>query len=239
MKEQLYILVDLQKVETEIASIRQKLGGVAALLDGFDSRMNETGGALAEIEDRLGGAKRKYRQNEADVQENLSRAKKSQEKLRSVKNNKEYQSILKEIEDIQSKNSLIEDEMIGCLDEIEVLEEALKAKLNEMEQVKAQIEDEKGTVKQDADQNQKRLTHLETEIENISAQADPELLRRYRLVREQTKGIAIAAVNNAVCQGCNLNIPPQLYNELQRGDTLTLCPHCQRIIYWQDDPEKH
>ncbi|MEE9535799.1 MAG: C4-type zinc ribbon domain-containing protein, partial [Desulfobacterales bacterium] len=35
----------------------------------------------------------------------------------------------------------------------------------------------------------------------------------------------------AVCQGCNVNIPPQLYNELQRFDTLMFCPHCQRIIY--------
>jgi predicted nucleic acid-binding Zn-ribbon protein len=234
MKEQLDILVDLQKVETEVVIIKQKLSRVVTVLEGLDSRLYEFDSALKESEDRLSDMQKQYRQYESDVQENISRIKKSQEKLRSVKNNKEYQSILKEIEDIQTKNSLIEDEMIVCLDRMEVIEETLKVKKTEVEQVKVQVENEKATVKQDADQNGKRLAQLENEIEQISSRSDPELLKKYRLVKEQTKGIAIAAVNNAVCQGCNLNIPPQLYIELQRRDSLTFCPHCQRIIYWEE-----
>jgi len=39
-------------------------------------------------------------------------------------------------------------------------------------------------------------------------------------------------VRNGTCQGCNMNIPPQLYNQLQRGDTIELCGTCNRIIYW-------
>ena len=38
--------------------------------------------------------------------------------------------------------------------------------------------------------------------------------------------------SNGTCQGCNMNIPPQLYNILQRGDAIELCPNCNRIIYW-------
>jgi uncharacterized protein len=41
-------------------------------------------------------------------------------------------------------------------------------------------------------------------------------------------------VSDAVCNGCNVNLPPQLYNELQRSDTLRYCPNCQRIIYWKE-----
>jgi predicted nucleic acid-binding Zn-ribbon protein len=37
---------------------------------------------------------------------------------------------------------------------------------------------------------------------------------------------------NSICNGCNVNIPPQMYNELQRCKSVKLCPNCQRIIYW-------
>ncbi len=43
--------------------------------------------------------------------------------------------------------------------------------------------------------------------------------------------MAIAKVEDAVCEGCHMNIPPQMYNELQRFESLMYCPQCQRIIY--------
>jgi hypothetical protein len=50
--------------------------------------------------------------------------------------------------------------------------------------------------------------------------------------------VGIIAVIDAVCQGCHMNIPPQMYNELQRGDNLTKCPMCQRLIYWKNTPKR-
>jgi hypothetical protein len=46
------------------------------------------------------------------------------------------------------------------------------------------------------------------------------------------KGLAVVAVKDGTCRGCNMRIPPQLYNVLQRGNSLELCPTCNRIIYW-------
>jgi predicted nucleic acid-binding Zn-ribbon protein len=31
-----------------------------------------------------------------------------------------------------------------------------------------------------------------------------------------------------------MNVPPQLFNTLQRGNTLETCPYCHRIVYWED-----
>jgi len=43
-----------------------------------------------------------------------------------------------------------------------------------------------------------------------------------------------------VCSGCNVNLPPQMYNEIQRFDRIRFCPNCQRIVYWREqaDPEE-
>jgi len=55
---------------------------------------------------------------------------------------------------------------------------------------------------------------------------------------KKADGIAIVPVFATVCRGCNVNIPPQMYNELQRVDRLKNCPNCERIIYWDDDPSR-
>ena len=67
----------------------------------------------------------------------------------------------------------------------------------------------------------------------------PDVLKRYGNIRMR-RGLAVVSVRNGTCQGCNMNIPPQLYNVLQRGQTVETCPSCHRIIYWEeimkDDP---
>ncbi|NJL58289.1 MAG: hypothetical protein HC887_00235 [Desulfobacteraceae bacterium] len=52
----------------------------------------------------------------------------------------------------------------------------------------------------------------------------------YLKVRQRVGNLAVASVSNAVCSGCNMNIPAQLYNELHRFDSLRYCPFCRRII---------
>ena len=47
-----------------------------------------------------------------------------------------------------------------------------------------------------------------------------------------SQGRAVVSVKNGTCQGCNMNIPPQLFNLLQRGDSIELCGNCNRTIYW-------
>jgi len=234
MKEMLKNLIDLQRVESEAVSIKLKLNNVAHSLEELDARVFDSGKGLQEIQAQLDELQKQYRRHDSDIQMNQSRVKKSREKLGSVKNNKEYQSILKEIEDMQLKNSLVEDEMIAILEQIETIERSIHTKKSETEKIKAQVDIEKKTIQQDMIRNQQRLARLETDIAKISQQVEPELLRKYRLVKDQTRGIAIAAVHQAVCQGCNLNIPSQMYDKLQRDEKLTMCPHCQRIIYWEE-----
>ncbi|UCD32982.1 MAG: hypothetical protein JSV38_03655, partial [Desulfobacterales bacterium] len=85
-----------------------------------------------------------------------------------------------------------------------------------------------------AEQGKERLAELENDWESVSGKIDSGLLKTYDLIKERNKGrLAVVPVKDAVCHGCNVNLPPQLYNELYRGDTLKFCPNCQRIIYWE------
>jgi predicted nucleic acid-binding Zn-ribbon protein len=230
-KEQIDILVRLQKIELESNFINSQLGELPHRLEKIDEELRAFQGAIAEEENRLTELKKKYRTYESDAEMNLSRIKKSKEKLGAVKTNKEYQSSLKEIEDLEIINSKIEDDMIECLEKMDGIESEIDSKKKEYPQLSDRVKAEKDLLQQESDQAKESLACLNVDRSSLTKTIDPELLKKYNMVKDLVGNVAITAVKNAVCQGCNVNIPPQLYNELQRFDTLMFCPHCQRIIY--------
>ena len=57
------------------------------------------------------------------------------------------------------------------------------------------------------------------------------LLNQYERIRGARAGLGITAAVGGRCRACNMMVPPQLFNELQRGSALHSCPSCNRILY--------
>ena len=235
MREQIEVLVKLQQIETETIQIKSALNGVSKKLEDLDSGVKLFEQTIEEQERIINDLKKQYRDYESAIQLNLEKEQKIQVKLRSVKNNKEYQALLKEIEDVGGKNSEIEDKMIEFLDRMDITEKIIATKKDEYINIFENAKSEKESIKQNTEAKKKRLGELEMKSAEVFGLVDPELLKRYLNIKEQDPGeLAVVPVKDAVCYGCNVNLPPQLYNELFRCDSLRFCPNCQRIIYIKD-----
>ena len=234
-QEQITSLVKLQKIEIETSSIKKQLSTVDQRIEVLDKKLLDFNQTIEEQKSLINELNEKYRTYESDLQMHLDRIKKSEAKLSSVKTNKEYQSSLKEIDDLENINSKIEDDMIEFLDCIEEAENVLKAKTTEFSELETQMKTEKEIIQKEAEEGRHRLGNLDAEWETVTGDIEAEVLATYNQIKEnQAYKIGIVAVKDAVCQGCHMNIPPQMYNELQRGDSLKRCPLCERIIYWKD-----
>jgi predicted nucleic acid-binding Zn-ribbon protein len=238
-RKQIAALVNLQQIEIDTRNIQLKLSNVDQRLESLDNRLLEFKRVIEEQQSVINELNQKYRDYESDARLNLDNIKKSEAKLRAVKTNKEYQSSLKEIDDLKQKNSNLEDDMIQFLDRIEEAENALKTKMTEYSELQAQMKREKEIIQNETEERKRQLEHLDAEWITVSADIDVALLETYNQVKSaQSNAVGIIAVIDAVCQGCHMNIPPQMYNELQRGDRLATCPICQRLIYWKDDHKR-
>ncbi len=238
-QEQIATLVKLQEIEIEISSIKKQLNTVDQRIEGVDKKLMDFNQTIEEQKSLINELNEKYRSYESDLQMHLDSIKKSEAKLTSVKTNKEYQSSLKEIDDLKSMNSKLEDDMIEFLDRIEEAENLLKAKTAEFSELESQLKTEKEIIQKEAEEGSLRLGNLEAEWETISGNIEAAMLATYNQIKENhADKIGIVAVKDAVCQGCHMNIPPQMYNELQRGDSLKRCPICERIIYWENQDKR-
>jgi uncharacterized protein len=237
-KEQIDILVRLQEAETEIRRIREALDAQPAKIEALDAELEVAARKISEENLVVEDLKRRYRDLEAESRTMLDMKEKSQVKLRSVKTNKEYQSTLKEIDDLKAKNSLIEDEMLTCLDQIETVEEQIAGDRESFDQISESVDEDKAALEKESDLMRQRLDEIEETAKAVAAEVVPELLDKYRAVTAVHRGgQGIVAVTGAVCQGCNMNIPPQMFNELHRFDSLKFCPFCERIIYWKKEAD--
>ncbi|MDH3826296.1 MAG: C4-type zinc ribbon domain-containing protein [Desulfobacterales bacterium] len=238
-KEQIVALVNLQQIEIETGSVKTKISNVDQRLEKLDDRLHDFKQVIEKQESVINELNQKYRDYETDVRMNLDAIKKSEAKLSSVKTNKEYQAFLKEIDDIKEKNSKLEDDMIDFLDRIEAAENTLNTKMAEYSELQTRLNNEKETIQKETEEGKRQLEDLDAQLKTVAAGIDAALLATYNKVKAlQNNAIGIVAVTDAVCQGCNMNIPPQMYNELQRGDSLKKCPICDRIIYWKNENKR-
>lgn len=71
--------------------------------------------------------------------------------------------------------------------------------------------------------------------EVLSKQLTSELYKLYNMLKEKRQGVGVVSAKHETCQGCFVNIPPQMYIEVQKNSDLIRCPNCNRILYWEED----
>ncbi len=230
-RDQIELLAELQEKELQAARIESSLKKLPAKLEEMDFSLKEFESALEVQKETVAVFKKKYRAYEMDIQTHQSRIKKRDEQLRGVKTNKEYQAILMEISEIKQMISKIEDETLVCLDQMDAAENEFQAALKEYHAEKKRIQEEKSLLEQEAEAEKRKLSEILSERDRLAQQVEPQLFSRYQFIKSIAGGLAIVEARNSVCLGCNMNIPPQMYNELHRGNELRYCPHCQRMLY--------
>lgn len=231
IRESLSTLSILQQAEIEIAKLEKSLAEVDANIAALNREVITLEKQVTEAHGNVDALKRKSRESEGEVKTIESRIVQRNEQLRSVKTNKEYQLMLKEIEEMSAKRSSLEDQALASLEEIEKAEQQVNIAKKDLADLQRETADRQTEILKAAEVQRDALSQLELRRDNIMSKLSPHLQKLFERAKKQGRGIGVAPVIDAVCQICRMNIPPQMYNELLRLDSLKTCPNCQRIIF--------
>lgn len=234
IREQIETLNKLQAVEDNLHHLRVELNQVDANLAELDAKLADSQGEVTLLNEEVEAARKTYREGELDIKTNQETIDKSDAKLRQVKTNKEYQATLREIDELKRRNSELEDELLGLLEKIEGGESTLAERETRAHQRKNEIVAQQNTIREEAAEKQTAVAALEAERAEIATALPKTIMAQVEDIKALRGRPIIASVSASVCSGCNMNIPAQLFNELQRFDSLKRCPMCQRLIYWND-----
>lgn len=232
MKEQLSYLIELQRLDLKIGEITTKKKELPEKIEQMDEEFMAITASMEEARDKLEELNKHHTEKEDKLKRGIDALKKTKDRLLEVKTNKEYQAILKEIETIENKNSEIEDEIISAMEDIDHLKIVLKAKEKDFDNCRSQHEKEKKRIEKEISQLDVDLADCKQKRNDLGRKVRSELHKRYETIKGARNGLAVVSAWKEVCGGCHMNIPPQLYIELQRSAELLSCPNCNRIIYW-------
>jgi predicted nucleic acid-binding Zn-ribbon protein len=233
LRDQLKQLEELQTHDAKIQELEQSLKAIPAKLAATELDLVRVESLLASEGSSLKETERYYAEQKGLVTDDEVQVAGAKHKLTQAKNSKEYMAAQREIE--QRRESLASREV-----EIGKLVEAVEAKKKLLADRSTDVQGLRESIAKDGEAARARMGEIEAKIVDLRVERDklaalvkPEVLKRYGAIRMR-RGLAVVAVRNGTCQGCNMNIPPQLYIILQRGVTIETCPSCSRIIYWED-----
>lgn len=231
IRECLETLASLQLVDSNEQVIDQHLAGVEQRIAALETELEDFKRKVAEGEQRLEDLHKTYRANEEEIRSIEDRVARNDEKLRSVKTNKEYQSMLREIDDLKMRKAAIEEQMIDMLEQLEGTEKEVVSHKADLADMQQEIQARQAEIEGEAKTQRAEKERLAGKRDSIWARLDARMQKVYTRAKQQGRGVAVAAVDNEVCQVCRMNLPPQRFIELMRMDAMQMCPHCQRIIY--------
>jgi predicted nucleic acid-binding Zn-ribbon protein len=237
LREQIEILATLQNVDREIKekrSIKQELlGDLQAREQEILSKKREIASLAAVCAEK----EKERQEKERFLQDEGKKTMDKRMRMNRIKNVKELQALQREIDQSKQSNSDLEEDLLRVLEEIDRIRAELKAK-----------EDEAASMEKEWQQRQEEMQARISAIDQLVAEASAlrntiasqiggELISRYELIFQRRGGSAVVEVNGGICQGCYMNIPPQLWNEIIKSEKINLCPSCQRILYYKPSAE--
>lgn len=231
MKKQLELLRRIQTIDTAIMRSEELRKKFETDMRALDEELRRAEHQYQAEQERQQQLEREQQQRERELAAARELKKKVEERIMSVKTNKEYQAGLQEIEAIKQQIKQKEDALLESMDAGEAAKATVRKSAAELAVAKAQGEEKKRDLKSDLaaylEDVERQQQQREALVKEVAADIFADYLRLFKVKH----GRALALAEHEQCTGCSMKIPPQIYNEVVLGEKIKTCPNCNRILY--------
>jgi predicted nucleic acid-binding Zn-ribbon protein len=237
LNEEIKQLTELQVIDLEIAKFDAEINAEKAELIKSEKAFNERQTLIEELKEKIEAAETQRRELEAQLADDLGWIKERQSKMMQVQTNREYQSLLKEIEDGKKNIKDKEEEIVRVMEGAEANTKILAEHENLLKEEKKALTKESTQVKKHAGAIEGKKAKIVAKRDAMAKDIKTSALRKYDMLRIRRNGKAVVGVVNGICQGCFMSIPPQHFNNILKGDRILNCPTCQRILFHKPESD--
>jgi len=231
VEQKLKALHNLQQIDTQIDKIKivrgelplevedleDEIAGLQTRIDNFKQDAENLKATISEKEDKIKGCQ--------------TMIKKYEEQQMNVRNNREYDSLTKEIEfqklEIQLAEKMIKESKfkIDNLDtDISDASERFSERNEDLNAKKAELND----IVKETEKEEKDLINKSKKNEKL---IEERLLTAYKRIRENARnGLAVVQIERDSCGGCFNKIPPQHQLDIKMRKKIIVCEYCGRIL---------
>jgi len=234
VNEQLKKLVELQEVDLLLDRIGSEMDQIPKEIDRLKGEYEQSEASLNELKKKITELQVDRKNKELELRSKEEELKKHQSQLFSIKTNEAYTALLKEIEEGKKLKNDIEDTILAVMEQEDALLTEEKIKKEELAKRKEEVTKQQKELEDKLQRLKQNLQEVQSEqkqkIDNIKS----EIFKRYQRIREKKDGVAVVPVTDEFCGGCNIALPPQVINDVLKGEDLVACRNCLRILYLKE-----
>ncbi len=231
IEERLRALYSLQLVDTEIDKIRVLRGELPLEVQDLADEVEGLETRLGNLKDEVSTLEKAIQTKNNEIAEANALIEKYEDQQKNVRNNREYDSLSKEIEfqnlEVELCNKKIK-EFTAQLEEKKGVfsqsEEALEARRGDLDNKRKELDEITEETRREEDV-------LNEKSEKIASAIEERLLSAYRRIRSNARnGLAVVTINRDACGGCFNQIPPQRQLDIKSRKKVIVCEYCGRIL---------
>ncbi len=225
-------LIQLQNLDIKINNTSLLLDDIPRQIKDIDKKIEESLQIVQDAKDKLAQNQKKRRDLESEVQDLKGKSTKYKRQLNEVRTNKEYSSLLKEIEEAQAAIDSLEEEIIGEMLSADDIEKEIKSADQKAHEVQKELAQQREAIykkkKEAEDENEK----LQREKDELLPKISSDQINLYNQIFIKKNGIVLSPVREEFCTMCHMRVRPQMVNELLSESKIILCENCGRILYY-------
>ena len=235
VEEKLKTLYQLQAALSSIDEKRALRGELPLEVQDLEDEIEGLTTRVEKIKAEIADFQRAIAQKKGEIVEAEASVARYKNQLNDVKNNREYDTLSKEIEfqtleielcnkKIREANARIQDKQ----EELKVAEDLIEERNGDLEVKKAELEEIVAETRAEEDKLKEKVKDLESRIET-------RLLTSFKRIRKNARnGLGVVYVQRDACGGCFNKIPPQRQLDIKMHKKIIVCEYCGRIMI---DPE--
>lgn len=234
MDEQLSLLIQLQEMDGKLRALIEQNKRLPEILAVLERRREANKANLEQVREQLELAQKNKRDRDKDLEAEVQKVEKLKARTSEIKNNKEYQALLKEIEAAEQANKAIEDEILGLMEKIDVASAGIIAEETRAQEEEEALQAEQNKIEAEFEKTAADLTAVEQARQDFAGRIQPVAYARYQKLIVTKAGLAISAARGESCSGCYMSIPPQVFVNVKKNESIITCPNCNRILYFKE-----
>ncbi|MCK5136153.1 MAG: hypothetical protein KAR19_10245 [Bacteroidales bacterium] len=229
--EKLKALYDLQLVDTAIDKIRILRGELPLEVQDLEDEIEGLQTRVSKYDDDIENLNKSINGKKQEIQNALELIKKYEEQQNNVRNNREYDSLSKEIEFQTLEIELCEKRIREFTAQIEEKKVVIGESRGVLEERKLDLENKNKELDDIIDDTKKEEEVMEKKSATLEGIIESRLTTAYKKIRGNARnGLAVVPVERDACGGCFNKIPPQRQLDIASRKKIIVCEYCGRIL---------
>lgn len=234
MQERLTTLYELQLIDNMLDELEELRGDLPMAVNNLTSQIQTIKEQVKAKEDEKKESLDKRNANDEDVTRLKANLKKFKSQLYSVRNNKEYDALTKEIDHTEEHITKLEAENVALEDLIAKLKTETEELTPQLDNLSADLKEKEAELKQIIKANEREEAKLQDKRDKINAKVKKPDYNTYMRIRKALKGKAVVTISRGACTGCHNVIPSQRQIEIKQSKKIYTCESCGRVLISPD-----